>query len=466
MRRDRATWFDRERAMTTTKPTTGRDRGQALGVGLDWLARWSLRLALIALGAVLIWYLIAQIWVIVLPVMLAVLLATVLWPPTAWLRRRGVPSLLAAILVVVGALALVIGVIVLAARPLIEGVVEIAADASDALDQIREWLAGPPLNLAEGQLDSALQSASAELQQRGADIATGVLTGVTAVATGLVTIVLALVLMFLFLKDGPRFLPWVRRVVGLRIGDHVAEVLHRMWLAVQQFFRTQAIVSLIDAVGIGIGLVIVGVPLALPLAVITFIGGFIPIVGAVVAGALAVLVALVSNGFTTALIVLGIVLAVQQIESNLLQPMLQGRNLNLHAGVVLLSVTAGANIFGITGAFLAVPIVAAVAAGLRYIGEIVDEEADAEPPHEDRSVAPEDEPDPELDDPDPHDPDPHDPDPDGPDVQADDGEHGGDGRAGGTDGASDGAVSDGRGDGGRAGGATARLPDTGSPRTD
>ena len=142
-----------------------------------------------------------------------------------------------------------------------------------------------------------------------------------------------------------------------------------------EFIRTQAIVSLVDAMLIGIGLLVLGVPLALPLAVLTFIGGFIPIVGAVVAGVLGVLVALVSNGFTTALIVLAIIIAVQQLEGNVLQPMLQSRSLGLHAVVVLLAVTAGSTLYGIAGAFLSVPVAAAGAVVLRYLSERVDARA-------------------------------------------------------------------------------------------
>ena len=130
--------------------------------------------------------------------------------------------------------------------------------------------------------------------------------------------------------------------------------------------------SFIDAFFIGLGLVILGVPLALVLAVLTFFGGFIPIVGAFVAGALAVLVALVANGLTTALIVLAIIIAVQQIEGNLLQPLLQSRTMKLHAVVVLLAVTAGASLYGIPGAFLAVPVAAVAAVLVRYLGEQLD----------------------------------------------------------------------------------------------
>src|SRR4029453_1162202 len=148
---------------------------------------------------------------------------------------------------------------------------------------------------------------------------------------------------------------------------HLCVVLGRVWDTLGGFIRGQALVSLADAILIGAGLLIVGIPLALPLAVLTFIGGFIPIVGAIFAGAGAVLIALVSNGFTAALIVLGIVLLVQQVEGNVLQPILQGKSLNLHAAVVLLAVTAGGSLYGIAGAFLAVPIAAAGAGVLRYL---------------------------------------------------------------------------------------------------
>lgn len=153
-----------------------------------------------------------------------------------------------------------------------------------------------------------------------------------------------------------------------------------MWDTLGGFIRTQALVSLIDAVFIGAGLLILGVPLAPVLAILTFIGGFIPIVGAFVAGALAVLVALVANGLTTAIIVLIIILAVQQIEGNVLQPVLQSKSMKLHAVIVLLAVAAGSSLYGIVGAFLAVPVAAVAAVVIRYIGEQIDERAsDNEP---------------------------------------------------------------------------------------
>jgi putative heme transporter len=145
-----------------------------------------------------------------------------------------------------------------------------------------------------------------------------------------------------------------------------------VWDVLGGFIRTQAVVSFIDAFFIGLGLVILGVPLWGVLTALTFLGGFIPMVGAFVAGALAVLVALVGNGFTTALIVLAIIIAVQQLEGNVLQPVLQSRTMKLHAVVVLLAVTGGGTLYGITGAFLAVPVVAVVAVVIRYISEQID----------------------------------------------------------------------------------------------
>ena len=187
-----------------------------------------------------------------------------------------------------------------------------------------------------------------------------------------VTLVLVLVLTFFFIKDGPAFLPFVRRIVGRNAGRHLTEVLTRSWNTLGGFIRTQAIVSFVDAFFIGLALVLLGVPLAWALAVITFLAGFIPIVGAFTAGALAVLIALVANGLTTAIIVLVVIILVQQLEGNVLQPILQSRAMNLHPVVVLLGVAAGGTLFGIIGAFLAVPVLAVVAVVLRYIGEQID----------------------------------------------------------------------------------------------
>ena len=218
------------------------------------------------------------------------------------------------------------------------------------------------MNLADDRIDTVTAQVVDRVRGNAAQIAEGLVSGASVVTSGVVTAVLVLVLTFFFIKDGPAFLPWLRREAGRDIGGHLTEVFARSWKTLGDFIRVQAIVSFVDAF-FGLGLVILGVPLAIALAVLTLVAGFIPIVGALAAGCLAELVALVSNGPTTALIVLVIIIVVQQVESSVLQPVLQGRSLNLHAAVVLLAVTAGGTLFGIIGAFLAVPLAAASGRG-------------------------------------------------------------------------------------------------------
>ena len=352
---------------TSTDPAT--DRGAVIGDGVTWLARWSLRLLLVAIGAVLCFRLIGALWVGVFPVILAVIVATVLWGPTSWLRRHKVPSALAAIVVLLGSLALFVGTLGAIAPSMISQSGDLADSAAQGLTRLQERLAQAPFNVDSDSIDEGVTTATQWLQERSGDIASGAVAGASAVGSGLVTLVLVLVLVFFFLKDGPDFLPFVRRVAGQRAGDHLTEVSTRMWNTLGGFVRTQALVSLVDAVLIGAGLVLLGVPLAFALAVLTFFGGFIPIIGAFAVGALAVLVALVANGLTTALLVLALIVAVQQIEGNVLQPFLQGRSMQLHAGVILLSVAVGGTVFGIVGAFLAVPVAAVAAVLLRYLSE-------------------------------------------------------------------------------------------------
>jgi predicted PurR-regulated permease PerM len=348
------------------------ERSSAIGNGLTWLSTWSLRLVLVGAGAYLLGLVVGRLWSIVLPVVLALLLASVLWPPTAWLRRRGAPPTLAALGTLLGFLVLLIGSLALLAPSVTSQVGDIAEQAVGGLRRIQESITRPPLNLNDAQVDAAVAEITERLQASATRVASGVLTGVGAVTSALVTAALSLVLAFFFIKDGPRFLPWLNGVVGQKAGRHLDTVLTRSWATLGAFIQGQAAVGFVDAVLIGIGLVVLGVPLALPLAVLTFFGGFVPIIGAFVVGALAVLVALVTKGTTTALIVTAIIFAVQQVEGNVLQPMLQGRSLRLHPGVVLLAVTAGGGLFGIAGAFLSVPVVAVAAVVLRYLGEVAD----------------------------------------------------------------------------------------------
>jgi predicted PurR-regulated permease PerM len=347
------------------------------------VASASLRLLLIVAAVLLLGYLVAQMWVIVLPVLLGLLLATVLWPPVRFLRTRGAPAALASLGVLVAGLLLLVGLVAGLAPQVVGQSEELADQVVAGLGRLQEGLSGPPLNLGEDQLGETLDNVVDELQGSARDIASRVLSGAAAAGSALLTGLLAVVLCFFFLKDGPRFLPWLSGIVGPRAAPHVSALGRRWWGTLSGFIKAQAAVGLVDALFIGIGLAVLGVPLALPLAVLVFFGAFIPIVGAVVTGALAALVALVSNGVTSALIVVGLVLLVQQLEGNVLQPILVGRTLALHPAVVILAVTAGGTLAGITGAFLAVPIVAVAAVGFRYAREQLDGvEPTAEPPPE------------------------------------------------------------------------------------
>lgn len=331
---------------------------------------------------VLAWV-VGKTWVIVLPVALALVVCTVLWPPVRWLLRKGLPAAAASLSVLLLAMGVIAGVVAAVAPAIVEQSAELAEQATAGVVQVRDWLGGPPLNISEAQLNSAVSAITDRLNSSSTQIASGVFTGVGAATSALVTVFTTVVVTFFFLKDGPRFIPWVRRTIGKPAAPHVAEILTRVWSTLGGFIRTQALVSLVDAVLIGIGLLILGVPLAYALAIITFIGGFVPIVGAFVAGGLAVLIALVSNGPVDALIVLGIIVAVQQLEGNVLQPWLQSKSMKLHAVIVLLAVTLGASTFGVIGAFLAVPVAAAVVVILRYYNEQVAEKAGEHPPVED-----------------------------------------------------------------------------------
>ncbi|WP_047240992.1 AI-2E family transporter [Corynebacterium epidermidicanis] len=347
------------------------DRAIILGQDGRWLAGWALRFIVLTIAAFIAWKGLGKLWTGLLPLLLALLLSTVLWPPVKWLRDHKFPKTLAVLTVLLGSIAAITGIFAAMAPSIAGQSKELFQKASEGITKLETWVQGPPLNIKVDQISSTLDKFVAKLQEQAGQITSGVLEGVSTASSVAVTLAIMLVLTFFFLKDGENFLPWVRRSTGPKAGWHLTEVLTRTWNTLAGYIRAQAIVSLIDAVIIGLGLVILGVPLAFVLAILTFFAGFIPIVGAVTAGALAVLVALVSNGLTTAIIVLVLVVAVQQLEGNVLSPMLQSKAMDLHPAIVLLSVTVGSSLFGIVGAFLAVPIAASIAVWLRYHSDLV-----------------------------------------------------------------------------------------------
>ena len=347
-------------------PAYSQRREAVVGAAFARLATLSWRFLLVVAATVVLGYLAGVLWVVLLPLLLALLLATVLWPPVRVLRRKGVPPALAALLVIVVALLLLVGVIAGLAPQVTGQAQELADQVTAGLDELQGYITGPPLNLGQERFGGAVDNVVNSLQTNAQNIAGRVLTGAVAAGSLLLTGLLALVLCFFYLKDGPKFLPWLTGLTGPRAAPHVDAVARRGWTTLSGFIKAQAAVGLVDAVFIGVGLALLSIPLALPLAVLVFFGAFVPIIGAVVTGALAALVALVTNGATSALIVIALVLLVQQLEGNVLQPILVGRTLDLHPALVILAVTTGGSLAGITGAFLAVPVVAVAAVTVRY----------------------------------------------------------------------------------------------------
>ncbi|MET9902914.1 AI-2E family transporter [Streptomyces sp. NPDC006446] len=332
-------------------------------------ARISVDLLLVLLMTGVALWVVGRMWSVVWPLIVALFLTTLTWPLTRFLRRRGWRPALAAAAVTVLFLVVALGVVALIAVPVASQTGELTDGVVEGIHKVREWAAGPPLNIGDDQISKTSDAAINRIQNSVGSVVTALVTGVSTVVNGLVTAVLALFLMFFFLKDGPRFLPWLTRQLPGRLATDVPTVAARGWETLSSFVRSQALVGLLDAVLIGAGLWILGVPLVLPLAVLTFVTAFVPIVGAVFAGLVAVLITLVSNGLTDALIMLAIIVVVQQLEGNVFQPMIQSRGLGLHAAVVLLAVTLGGSLAGVVGSLLAVPAAALIAVVWNYLRE-------------------------------------------------------------------------------------------------
>jgi putative heme transporter len=331
----------------------------------SWLATsaaWAWRLlALLVASSVVLWLLI-RLYLVSLPVIIALILATLCVPPARALEARGLHRTASAAVVVLGGVIALGGVFAALTPAFIAQVQELRPTVIDAIDQLFLFLETGPLGWDReevmGFLDTGLQAA----RERGGEIASQVVSGAAIAVQGIAALTLAIVLLFFFVKDGEQIVAWLLARTPADHQETMRAVGRRAWTALAGFVRGTAAVALIDAIGIGVGLAIVGVPLVLPIAVLVFLGGFIPVIGAFVTGLLAVLVALAAGGLQQALIVFAIVLAVQQIESNVLQPVIMRRAVSLHPVVILAALTAGATLTGVIGAFLAVPIAAVVAA--------------------------------------------------------------------------------------------------------
>jgi predicted PurR-regulated permease PerM len=337
---------------------------------------WALLGLLLAVAAV--GWLLSLVPLVVIPVVLALFPATLLVPVASWLRDVGLPAALAAILSILLGIGLIVGLIGAMVPLVVAQAPELAESAADGLAELETFLEDGPFGLDLGGVDGIVDMAQEQLGEVG-DLAPQAFTAAAAAFETVAGILLLFVVLFFYLKDGRRLTEGVLSLVPEGRRERWRRLADRSWTTLGRYFRGQMLVALVDAIGIGLGLLLLGVPLALPLAVLVFFGGLFPIVGAVVTGALAVLVALADQGLTVGLIVLGLVLAVQQLESNVLEPVILGRAIHLHPLVILVSITAGAVTLGILGAFLAVPVAAVVAEvvdELRRQGELPGEPSD------------------------------------------------------------------------------------------
>jgi putative heme transporter len=363
-------------APVETRPHTANGRAQppppvmlkgddAVPRGLAVASAVILRATIVVAGLVLIALGAARMMLVVLPVIISVLLATLLVPIAHWLqahRWRPAPAafagVLLAVLVFFGLWALIIPGVLSQSDELVANVQKGAGDVASALE---------PLGVGRADLDKAVDQGLQSVQ--GGAVANEVLTGAVLLTQWAAAIVLIVVLTFFFIKDGARLWEWVVELFHEDRHEALLEVGNRSWAALSAYVQGVFLVATIDAVLIGAALLIVGVPVALPLIVLTFVAAFFPIVGAFTAGAAAVLVALVANGLPAALVIFAVIVLVQQLEGNVFYPVVVGRKLQLHPVGILLALTAGGVLAGVAGAFLAVPLAAVGAAVLGYMRE-------------------------------------------------------------------------------------------------
>ncbi|HET8952274.1 MAG TPA: AI-2E family transporter [Solirubrobacteraceae bacterium] len=331
--------------------------------GLAVASAVTLRAAIVVGGIVLLALFAKRMMVVVIPVIIALLLATLLAPLARWLRSKGAPPALASALSVLLAFVVFLGLWGLIIPPFVSQVPDVVQNVQQGAGKVGD--AAAPLGLSDHEVQGAIEKARHQLE--GGQIAGKVLTGAMLVVQWAAAVILIVVLTFFFLKDGTQLRDWTVELFAEQRRDTLREILDRAWGALATYVQGVFLVATIDAVLIGIVLLLVGVPIAFPLIVLTFLAAFFPIIGAVMAGAAATLVALVSGGLVDAAIVLAAIIAIQQLEGNVFYPMVVGKRLQLHPVAILLALTAGGVLAGVAGAFLAIPVAAVVSAVLDYV---------------------------------------------------------------------------------------------------
>lgn len=340
-------------------------RAVPLGVRIAGAYAWPL-VGVLILVAVAI-YLVVLLHIVVIPVLVATLISGLISPVKNRLIGWHWPRGLAVAATFVGLLVVVAGLVTLVVLTFRSGYADLQAKAMKAYASFLDYLGTAPFGLSDTDVKSAVTSATKWLESNSGTILSGALTGASTVGDIAVGLLLSLFITLFFLIDGAGIWRWLVRLAPRRARAAVDGGGRAAWISVGQYVRVQVVVAFIDAVGIGLVAFFLGLPLVVPIAVVVFLAAFIPFVGAVVTGGLAVLVALVTGGPVTGLVMLAGVIGVNQLESHVLQPLLMGTAVRLHPIAVVLAVSSGSIIAGIGGAVFAVPLAAAVNSAVQYV---------------------------------------------------------------------------------------------------
>ncbi|MFB2556542.1 AI-2E family transporter [Herbiconiux liangxiaofengii] len=346
---------------------TRRDPLDSVPLGMQIAGAWSWRV-LVVLGvlAVLV-FLIIQLRLLVIPLMLAVVLSALLVPFKNFLVRHRWPTWLAVTTAELGTLLVVAGLIFLVATQVSSGFADLRSQSMNSYQELKTFLADGPLKISESDFNGYVSQIWEAVQQDGQVLVSGAAAVGSGIGHVLAGVLLTLFATLFILIDGKGIWAWVVRLFPRRARAATDGAGRTGWQTLQNFVKVQILVASIDALGIGIGAAILQLPLAIPIAVLVFLGSFIPIIGAVLTGAVAVFIALVYNGWVVALIMLGIVLLVQQVEGHVLQPFIMGTAVRVHPLAVVMAVAGGSMVAGIAGAFFAVPVVATLNVMVNYV---------------------------------------------------------------------------------------------------
>ncbi|MCV7445395.1 AI-2E family transporter [Mycobacterium paraense] len=321
-------------------------------------AAWSWRLLVILAAVVALLWVVKKLEVIVVPVLLALMVSALLVPAVDWIDKRGLARGAAVTLVMLGGFAVFGGILAFVIIQFVYGLPDLTEQVSRSIDSSRRWLIEGPLHLRGEQISNAGNAAIQALHNNQSKLTSGALSTAATITELVTAAVLALFTLIFFLYGGRNIWAYVTKIFPVGVRNRVREAGNAGYGSLIGYVRATFLVALTDAAGVGTGLAIMGIPLALPLASIVFLGAFIPLIGALISGLLAVVVALLAKGLAYALITLGLLIAVNQLEAHLLQPLVMGRAVSIHPLAVVLAISTGGVLAGIVGALLAVPTVA------------------------------------------------------------------------------------------------------------